>query len=243
MHLSRRSRIHTTRDIGSGSEIVSTDSKDIGLNFSKRLAREFNTIHVPSIGIGSISRTINFAGRLQIENLLANTEMILESAGCGILSRHSGCNRLDRSHVDGDVTGNLTVTGGNRNRIDSLVVSVGLSLDRNRGSRANSFISLVRPCIGGVLVREAVDVGVQSDELALANVHLVSIHLEVRTVRENFNGCSSKATIGRSNRNRIGTGSLSGNRLGSGRITPFVSISEVTLFMSMPRIQLGGVSR
>ena len=196
--------------------------------------RNFNAINKPNIR-GSIA----VVRSMESNCLLTHATVIRMQY---IVKRNSRSNRLDRSHVDGDVTGNLTVTGSNRNRIDSLVVSVGLSLDRNRGSRANSFTSLVRPCIGGVLVREAVDVGVQSDELALANVHLVSIHLEVRTVRENFNGCSSKATIGRSNRNRIGTGSLSGNRLGSGRITPFVSISEVTLFMSMPRIQLGGVS-
>ena len=221
MHLSRRSRIHTTRDIGSGSEIVSTDSKDIGLNFSKRLAREFNTIHVPSIGIGSISRTINFAGRLQIENLLANTEMILESAGCGILSRHSGCNRLDRNHIKRDTAFQRTIAGGGGNSI--YIAAFG----RNSGNGSTGTRdSSTSPSVSHITIFKTVEISMQGNHLAFAKLHLVSRDMEISTSAVN-------GKFGGSRANTIGNGEI----VNTSR--SMFKRKRITSYRTRPRIGVG----
>ena len=121
--------------------------------------------------------------------------------------RNLSVNSLNRGNIDCDVTINRTFTSGDRNGIDGLVVIVSNSLNRDGRSAVNLGTSLVEPSVGGVLIREAVDIGVQGDELAFANVHLISSHLEVRTVGDHLNRSGSVATsLSVGGGNRIDTG-------------------------------------
>ena len=125
--------------------------------------------------------------------------------------RNLSVNSLNRGNIDCDVTINRTFTSGDRNGIDGLVVIVSNSLNRDGRSAVNLGTSLVEPSVGGVLIREAVDIGIQGDELAFANIHLVSIHLEVRTNGVDVDGLNRGTNlIFIGSGNRVDTGNRGG---------------------------------
>ena len=190
------------------------------------LTRNFDTILEPDVEQVSLSRNC-------LESSLAtHADVIIGGGNCD--SRRSSVDR------DVDVTFHLatsflsiTANGSSHN----VVSVVGKSRDSSNSRTSSSGNSLTRdivnqtstsPSVFDVIVDETIEVSIQDNNLAVANFHLVSIHLQVGTVGVDVEGLDrGTSTIG--SRHRVSTSSLSGELIAFSTIAPSVGVFSISI--------------
>ena len=190
------------------------------------LTRNFDTILEPDVEQVSLSRNC-------LESSLAtHADVIIGGGNCD--SRRSSVDR------DVDVTFHLAtcILSITANSSSNNVVSVvGKSRDSSNSRTSSSGNSLTRdivnqtstsPSVFDVIVDETIEVSIQDNNLAVANFHLVSIHLQVGTVGVDVEGLDrGTSTIG--SRHRVSTSSLSGELIAFSTIAPSVGVFSISI--------------